>query len=149
MKFTLYSKKNQLDEMQEQILRKIGENGYWVMWIGLLIAIVVQIVAGANMKQIAGEWIVFMGGCVYTLVGCIRNGLWDRHLSDKTPANVLYAAIAAVGAALLSGFAYGYWVGAAVAGVLTGILCFGLLQLCAHAARVRRSQLDDSDDNEE
>ncbi len=149
MKFAFYSKKNQLDEMQEQTLRKIGENGYLVMWTGLLAAIVVQMVTGADMKQIAGEWVVFMVGCLYTLVECIRNGLWDRHLSDKTPANVLYSVIAAVSVTLLSGFAYGYWVGAAVAGVLTGILCFVLLQLCAHAARTRRRQLDDSDDNEE
>lgn len=148
MKLTLYSKKNQLDEMQEQTLRKIGENGYWVMWTGLLIAIVVQMVTGADSKQIAGEWIVFMVGCVYTLVGCIRNGLWERHLSDKVPANVLYAVIAAVGTTVLSGLAYGYWAGAAVGGVLTGILCFGLLQLCAHAARKRRNQLDDPDEDE-
>lgn len=31
MKFSLYSKKNVLDEMQEQTLRKIGERGFWLM----------------------------------------------------------------------------------------------------------------------
>ena len=29
MKFSLYSKKNQLDEMQEQTMRKIESHGFW------------------------------------------------------------------------------------------------------------------------
>lgn len=29
MRFSLYSKKNQLDEMQEQTLRKIEGRGFW------------------------------------------------------------------------------------------------------------------------
>ena len=32
MRFSLYSKKNQLDEMQEQTLRKIEGRGFWLMW---------------------------------------------------------------------------------------------------------------------
>ena len=32
MKFSLYSKKNVLDEMQEQTLRKIEGRGFWLMW---------------------------------------------------------------------------------------------------------------------
>lgn len=31
MRFSLYSKKNQLDEMQEQTLRKIEGRGFWLM----------------------------------------------------------------------------------------------------------------------
>lgn len=34
MRFSLYSKKNQLDEMQEQTLRKIEGRGFWLMWGG-------------------------------------------------------------------------------------------------------------------
>ena len=36
MKFSLYSKKNQLDEMQEQTLRKIESRGFWLLWGSLL-----------------------------------------------------------------------------------------------------------------
>lgn len=32
MKFSLYSKKNVLDEMQEQTLRKIEGRGFWLLW---------------------------------------------------------------------------------------------------------------------
>ena len=88
MKFSLYSKKNQLDEMQEQTLRKIESHGFWLLWGSLLAAWIVQTVFGAADKA-AGEWVVFMIGCIYMGVACIRNGLWDRHLSDTAPANAV------------------------------------------------------------
>lgn len=52
MKFSLYSKKNVLDEMQEQTLRKIGERGFCLMWGGLLAAMVIQLLTGnAQIKR--------------------------------------------------------------------------------------------------
>ena len=117
MKFSLYSKKNRLDEMQEQTMRKIESHGFWLLWGSLLAAWIVQTVFGAADKA-AGEWVVFMIGCIYTVVACLRNGLWDRHLSDKAPANAVYSLVAAVAVTLICGFSYGYWVGAVFAGVL-------------------------------
>lgn len=67
MKFSLYSKKNVLDEMQEQTLRKIGERGFCLMWGGLLAAMVIQLLTG-NADKAIGEWVAFMAGCVYTCV---------------------------------------------------------------------------------
>ena len=73
MKFSLYSKKNRLDEMQEQTMRKIESHGFWLLWGSLLAAWIVQTVFGAADKA-AGEWVVFMIGCIYTGVACLRNG---------------------------------------------------------------------------
>ena len=42
MKFSLYSKKNRLDEMQEQTMRKIESHGFWLLWGSLLAAWIVQ-----------------------------------------------------------------------------------------------------------
>lgn len=50
MKFSLYSKKNQLDEMQEQTMRKIESHGFWLLWYSLLAAWIVQTVFGAADK---------------------------------------------------------------------------------------------------
>lgn len=130
MKFSLYSKKNVLDEMQEQTLRKIGERGFCLMWGGLLAAMVIQLLTG-NAEKAIGEWVVFMAGCVYTVAECVRNGLWDRHL------------LAAVAVTVLWGLAYGYWMGAAFTGVSTGLLCFALLQFCAYLVKKNRKKLDD------
>lgn len=44
MKFSLYSKKNRLDEMQEQTMRKIESHGFWLLWGSLLAAWIVQTV---------------------------------------------------------------------------------------------------------
>lgn len=103
MKFSLYSKKNQLDEMQEQTMRKIESHGFWLLWGSLLAAWIVQTVFGAADKA-AGEWVVFMIGCIYTGVACLRNGLWDRHFSDTPPANAVWSLVAAVAVTLIIGF---------------------------------------------
>ena len=147
MKFSLYSKKNQLDEMQEQTMRKIESHGFWLLWYGLLAAWIVQTVFGAADKA-AGEWVVFMIGCIYMVVACLRNGLWERHLSDTPPANAVYSLVAAVAVTLIMGFSRVYWVGAVFTGVFAGILCFALLQLCAALVHKRREHLDDPKDGE-
>ena len=116
MKFSLYSKNNVLDEMQEQTLRIIGERGFCLMWGGLLAAMVIQLLTG-NADKAIGEWVVFMAGCVYTGAECIRNGLWDRHLSPSMGANAVCSLLAAVAVTVLCGLAYGYWMGAAFTGV--------------------------------
>ena len=107
MKFSLYSKKNRLDEMQEQTMRKIESHGFWLLWYSLLAAWIVQTVFGAADKA-AGEWVVFMIGCIYTGVACLRNGLWNRHFSDTPPANAVWSLVAAVAVTLISGFSSGY-----------------------------------------
>ena len=43
MKQNIFSKKNQLDEMQEQTLRKIESHGFWLMWWGLFAVIIFQL----------------------------------------------------------------------------------------------------------
>ena len=151
MKFSLYSKKNRLDEMQEQTMRKIESHGFWLLWGSLLAAWIEQMMFGAADKA-AGEWVVFMIGCIYTGVACLRNGLWDRHFLDTPPANAVWSLVAAVAVTLICGFSRGYWVGAAFTGVFTGILCFALLQLSMKAYKKRHAELEnpkeDDDENE-
>ena len=50
MRFSLYSKKNVLDEMQEQTLRKIEGRGFWLMWGSLLAAWIVQTMFGLRTR---------------------------------------------------------------------------------------------------
>ena len=90
MKLNIFSKKNLLDEMQEQKLLKVESRSFWLMWWSLLIAMLVQrILGGATAKELAGEWIVFMIACLYSLVECLRNGIWDRHFRATLGANLL------------------------------------------------------------
>ena len=148
MKFTLYSKKNQLDEMQEQTLRGIEANGFWLLWAGLLTAILVQIVFRAPARQWSGEFVVFMAGCVYAVVGCLHNGFWDRHLSPNAGTNALISVFAGAVVMVVTGLANGYWLLALIPGVITGVLCFVVLQLCMHVAAKQRKKLDGPDEDE-
>lgn len=148
MKFSLYNKKNQLDEMQEQTMRRIEARGFWLLWAGLFLAVLVQIVLRTPSSQWVGEFVVFMAGCIYTMVECLRNGFWDRHISANTPTNVLISLFAGVVVAVVTGLAYGYWLIALIPGVITGVLSFVLLQVCMHAAEKRRHELDNPKDEE-
>lgn len=149
MKISLFSKKNQLDEMQEQTMRKIESRGFWLLWSGLLIAMVVQMISGAPARQMAGEWIVFMAGCLYIVAECLRNGLWDRHLNDNPLTNALVSLLAGAVLTVIMGLANGYWLGALILGVITGILCFAALQISSSIVRKRRKELDNPKDEEQ
>ena len=47
--------KYSLDEMQDHNLLKIEELGFWLSFWGSFVVIVVQVLAGASLKEIAGE----------------------------------------------------------------------------------------------
>ena len=76
MKFSLYSKKNQLDEMQEQTMRKIESHGFWLLWGSLLAAWIVQTVFGAAVAVTLicgfsyGYWVGAVFAGVFTGILC-------------------------------------------------------------------------------
>lgn len=148
MKFSLYNKKNQLDEMQEQTMLGIEARGFWLLWAGLLLAILVQIVLRTPNSQWVGEFVVFMAGCIYTMIECLRNGLWDRHICANTTTNVVGALSACVVVTVVTGLANGFWLWAIISGIITAVLCFVLLQVCMHTAEKRRHELDNPKDEE-
>ena len=96
MKQNIFSKKNQLDEMQEQTLRKIESHGFWLMWWGLFAVIIFQLMMQADISQMAGEWIVFMAACLYTLEECLRNGIWDRHIKASLSTSIVGSLVGSV-----------------------------------------------------
>lgn len=149
MKFHFFSKKNLLDEMQEQKMSKIESRGCHVFFFGLLAALVIQTAMGAGTAQVAGEWIVLMGVSLYMLIENIRNGLWDRHLSATSGTNLLCSLAAA---AVVGGFTFarnGYWPGALCTAVFSGILCFAALQWSMLLTQKRRKDLDNNEEDEE
>ena len=146
MKVSLYSKNNLFDARQEQTMRRIEARGFWLLWAGLLLAILVQIVLSTPSSQWDGEFVVFMPACCYSLIECLRNGLWDSHICANTTTNVVGSLFACVAVTVVTGLAYGHWLIALIPGVITGILCFVLLQVCRHVAEKRRKDLDNPKD---
>ena len=151
--------KNNLDEMQEQRLLKLESRGFWLLWWGLLAAMLVQLlVYGAEAGQhLLGEWAVFMLGSVYMAAACIKQGLWDRKLRPNFKTNLLLSLLAGV---VTGGFmgVYSYrsfgaaeaaWWTVALVGGCTFVLCLLALSLSASAYKKRRQQLDEGGGSEE
>lgn len=55
MKLDFYTKRSQLDEMQEQKLCKLESRGFWLLWWGLLVIIIVQSLGGRSVADLTGE----------------------------------------------------------------------------------------------
>ncbi len=72
---------NNLDEMQEQKLLHIEHNMAWLAFYGLFAAILGQLLLfGPGLTHILGELLVFLGICIYMVIDCVRNGIWDRKI---------------------------------------------------------------------
>ncbi len=134
-------KKNNLDERQEQTLLRIEHNGCWLSFWGLMIALGMQkFIYGTEMKEIAGEFIVFMLLALYLVGACMKNGIWDRRLKANTATNLICSLIAG-GVVAVFDFLLIYSkysdkpIGSLASGVFAGgatfILCFAGLQIAA------------------
>lgn len=149
MKFHFFSKKNLLDEMQEQTMRKIESRGCYVFFFGLTAALVIQTAMGVGQEQILGEGIVLVLGALYLLVEYMRHGLWDRHLTATAGTNLLCALAAAVVVGFFTFVRSGYWPGALCSAIFSGILCFAALQWTMTLALKRRKTLDEQEEENE
>lgn len=150
--------KNNLDEMQEIKLRGIERNGCWFAFWALLIVMCVQLVFGGTVKQMAGEWIVFMCLALYLGIACMRAGIWDRHIPATPLANLACSLIAGIVVWMLNIFVMMHngfqdrLAGAAIAagfvGLFTFVLCFVVLSVCTawYKKRVKKLEEEPEDD---
>ena len=87
-------KKNNLDEFQEQKLLHIEKDGFWVLYVLLTGAMIVQMAMGSEFADVAGEWFCFMAASLLMVVRCVKNGLWDRRLKPDKRTNLITSVIA-------------------------------------------------------
>lgn len=144
-------KRNNLDEMQEQKLLKIEHNGCWLAFWGLLAAMLVQVILGAEAKQLAGEWLVFMALAGYLSVACMRAGIWDRKLNMGWKTNLLFSIGPALMVAVIQyvvslrryGKPEGSLAAACFTAAITFVLCFLAITLAAHITKKRQKKLNE------
>ena len=151
-----FFKRDNLDEMQKQTLLKIESCGFWVLWVLLLAALIIESLLGFTLREMAAEWFIFMLGCAYSVISDLRAGIWDRRFKPNTKTN---AALSVVGGAviLVWGFIkfaeFGMGVAVLLAvflGVCTWVLCFATLQLTMKAYKKRHAELENpEEDNDE
>ncbi len=148
---------NHLDEMQNQKLLKLEEYGFWIMFWVLLVSIIVQIIAGAGIKEVIGEIIAFFIGSVYLAITTLRNGLWASSSAPSRKGNALVSMIpaAVIGALNVFRMIQSNGVSANALFVTVGIMaaayagCFAILELFRASSQKRRSELDDIGESEE
>ncbi len=129
-----------MDEMQEQKMLRIEHNGFWLGFVGLAAAIMIQtIYYGSDCgDQIIGEFAVFICLGIYTMAGCIKNGIWDRRLAPSWKVNLCASLLAGVIAGICRFFVvyreYHTPMSCAAVGVITAVNTFivtlALLSVC-------------------
>lgn len=154
-----FSKKNKLDEMQELKLLKIESKGFWLGFFGLFASILVQIFlyGSENIGKIfAGEFIVFLCMGIYLIAGCLKNGIWDRHLKATPAVNIGFSLLAAVITALFNGIVSyrnyqdlpGALIVFAITFLLVGVTASVALCVCSALYQQRRKRLEEEDNDE-
>ncbi|MDD6069498.1 MAG: hypothetical protein PUC12_01610 [Clostridiales bacterium] len=147
---------NNLDERQELKLLKIEHNGCWLAFWGLLIVILVQQVMGnGSVKNLAGEWIVFMCLALYLSIGCMKNGIWDRRLKPNFRTNAIASSIAAFAMGVIwfviSYNNYHKLAGSIATGVFmflcTGFLCLAMLTISSRIYKKRVEKLEEIEED--
>lgn len=148
--------KSQLDEMQEQKLRKLESWGFWLTWGALLLSIMIQMLiykeeAG---KYLKGEWIVFMVSNLYMVIGCVRLGIWSRRgipsFKSLCLISLLAGLVTGIFVAVYNYLIYGDVLTALatviLASLFTFVLCLLVLVVSVSAYKKRRQKLDSEGD---
>ncbi len=147
--------KSNLDEMKEQELLHIERNGCWLAFWGLFIAQAVQYVLNeGSIREVAGEWIVFMILALYLAIACMRRGIWDRKLKPDFLTNFVISLIAGAFCGIVffvkAYYDYGKMAGAIATGIVMLIAvffcCLAGLSISAVVCKRKQAKLEAEED---
>ena len=118
-----------LDEREMLEMYRVEHFGLWLMYALLCIAIVVQLLLGAKLSQMAGELAVVIIASAAMMVQHVRRGIWDENSRPSVRGNAAYSLGAGVCVAVLLTVLRGKIVAALIAGGCAAALCFAALTL--------------------
>lgn len=141
-----------LDEMRDQKMLKMEEYGYWILFWGLALAVIVQLFLGGTLRQVAGELIVLFLGGVYVLATSLKNGLWSRSAEPTRKGNAIASLIPAAVICVLNVIKLIQKQETGTSDILltagitaaTYVICFAVLEGLRAAYKKRRQQLDET-----
>lgn len=153
-----FNRKSNLDEMQELQLLKIESRGFWIGFLGLFLSIIAQIFLFGReyARNTHGEFIIFLCMGIWLVGGCLRHGIWDRHLQATPAVNIGLSILAALVTALFNAIISYRNYHDATAAFAVFIVCFLMLSIvlsvilcvCSSLYRRRRKHLEEDGDDE-
>ena len=145
----LFEAKPVLDEREMQEMYRIDHAALWATVSLLCAAVIVQLLLGADFAQMAGELVVLCVAAVGMFIAYARRGIWDESSRPSLAGNAVCAAVSAVGVALVTLLVGKRVLRAALAGVVTFILCFLLLTLLMRYVKRRQEKQGEALEDEE
>ena len=143
----LKHKKPVLDEREMLDMYRAEHFGLWLMYGLLCAAILVQMLAGAEMTQMAGELAVLMISSVAMVIANLRYGIWDTTSRPSMRGNAGYALGAGVCVSVMLLAKSGNLMAALVAGLCTALLVFTVLTVLMRYMMRRQAQQEKELDN--
>ncbi|MBR5287032.1 MAG: hypothetical protein IKU34_00385 [Clostridia bacterium] len=145
----LFDGQSVLDEREMMEMYRIEHAGLWAMYILLAAAVVVQMMLGAPIVQLAGELAVLLLVSVGMIIAYARKGIWDEHSRPGRRGNAAYSAACAFGVALIVAALRGSLLWGLISGAAMFLLCFALLSMMgAYLARRQSREAQALEDDE-
>ena len=140
-------KKPVLDERELQEMYHIEHLGLWLMYGLLCAAVLVQLLLGADIVQMAGELSAVLIVSVVMIAQNVRHGIWDMDSRPSVRGNVGYAFACGVCVAAVYAAVKGRIAVALVLGVVSCALCFVLLTGMMLYMKRRQEKREEEFDN--
>ena len=141
-------KKTVLDEREMMEMYRIEHRGLWLMYGLLCAAILVQLLMGAGLAQMAGEIAVVAVTSVAMILANARHGIWDQNSRPSVRGNAVYSlATGVLVAAVLAAVGRSAPV-SLLAGACGGAACMLLLTCLMQYMKHRQKKTDEELDND-
>lgn len=140
--------KTVLDEREIQEMYRVEHFGLWLMYGLLCAAVLVQLLAGAPLVQMAGEFAVVIVTSVAMVIANVRHGIWDTDSRPSMRGNAGYSLGAGVCVAVIQMAMKGNLMTALVTGLCTAMLVFVVLTLLMHYMQRRQAKQEEDLENE-
>ena len=124
--------------MQE--LYRVEHFGLWLMYGLLCAAVLLQMLLGAEMRQMAGEIAVLIISSIAMVIANIRHGIWDTDARPSVKGNAVYSAGSGVCVLVVLAIVSGNIPAALFAGLGAAVLCFAALTISMRYMQKRQAR---------
>ena len=143
----LKRKKTVLDERELQEMYQAEHFGLWLMYGLLCAAIVVQMLMGASLSQMAGELIVLIVSSIAMVIANVRHGIWDTDSRPSMRGNAGYSVGAGICVCVMQMVMKGSLAAALITGLCTALLVFAALTVLMQYMMNRQAKQEKELDN--